>query len=287
MTLNKQNYFGPDAAVQYMSVSQLKSFLNCEAAALAEIRGEYKREKTTALMVGGFIDAHFSMEEHEFADNNPEMFKKDGTLKAEYIQAVDIIDRILADRLMTTMLRGEVQKIVTGEIEGVPFRGKLDSLISPAQCLTIADEFPEMEPLLTVTELDDQGELVRKGTGAIVDLKVMRDLLPIYMPGAGRVSFIQAWRYDLQLGCYQRLIGGKLPCFIAAATKERVPDIALIHIPQYQLDVAFDQVADLIPRYQAIKAGEIEPSWCKKCDYCKTKKTITGAVSADELEGEA
>ena len=284
MQLTKENYFGHEAAQHYMSASQLKAFLNCEAAALAEIRGEYKQEKSTALLVGGFVDAHFSMEEKQFADDNPEIFKKDGTLKAEYIQAIDIIDRILADPLLTAMLRGEVQKVVTGAIEGVPFRGKLDCLLDPDRCLRIAADFPGMADLITAVEVDTDGELARKGTGAIVDLKVMRDLSPVWQEGAGRVSFIQAWRYDLQLAIYQKLMGGKLPCFIAAVTKEKVPDIALIHIPQYQLDLAYDAVNGQILRFYSIKIGLTEPHRCGHCDHCKQSKVISGAVDADELE---
>jgi hypothetical protein len=273
MELTKSTYFSPEAARHYMSASQLKAFLNCEAAALAEIRGEYKQEKTPALLVGGFVDAHFSMEEKQFADDNPEIFKRDGTLKSEYLQATDIIDRILADPLLTAMLRGEVQKVVTGEICGVPFRGKLDSLLSAKQCRMIAEEYPDMAADLMMAD------------GCIVDLKVMRDLSPVWQEGAGRVNFVQAWKYDLQLAIYQRLMGSKMPCYIVAVTKERVPDIALIHILQYQLDAAFDSVEDYILRFQKIKEGKVDPVPCNQCEWCKAHKVISGATDADELEG--
>ena len=285
MELTKQNYFGQDAAQQYLSASQLKRFMECEVLAMAEIRGEYKREKSPALLVGGFVDSHFSMEEKEFADNNPEIFKRDGTLKAEYTQATDIVDRILASPLLTAMMRGEVQKIVTGTIEGVPFRGKLDSLLNPWMCERIAEEYPDMANLITTVEVGGDGELIRKGTGAVVDLKCMRDFSPIYVPGAGRVSWIDAWNYPLQLAIYQQLVGGNLPCFIVGVTKEKVPDFGLFYLSQYQLDAALDTVRDLIPRYQAIKEGKVEPVGCSKCDWCKASKIITGAVDADELEG--
>lgn len=76
MKLTQRNYFSPRANKEYMSVSQFKSFEKCPAAALAEIKGKYKREKTTALMVGSYVDAHFEGMLATFAKENPEIFKK-------------------------------------------------------------------------------------------------------------------------------------------------------------------------------------------------------------------
>ena len=49
MTLNNSNYFSQENNMKYMSASSFKTFLECESMALAEIKGEYQREKTTAL----------------------------------------------------------------------------------------------------------------------------------------------------------------------------------------------------------------------------------------------
>ncbi|MFA5307187.1 MAG: PD-(D/E)XK nuclease-like domain-containing protein, partial [Candidatus Babeliales bacterium] len=59
INLTVENYFSQDANSYYMSASQVKSFLACEAMALAEIKGEYAREKTTSLLVGSYVDAHY------------------------------------------------------------------------------------------------------------------------------------------------------------------------------------------------------------------------------------
>ena len=45
--------------MEYMSASQYKAFLECPAAAMAEIRGEYTREETKALTLGSYMDALF------------------------------------------------------------------------------------------------------------------------------------------------------------------------------------------------------------------------------------
>lgn len=57
--LNNENYFSVENNLRYMSVSQFKAFENCPATAYAEVTGNYEREKTTALLVGSYVDAHF------------------------------------------------------------------------------------------------------------------------------------------------------------------------------------------------------------------------------------
>ena len=59
MKLTNENYFSKEADMEYMSVSQFKAFEQCEAAALASVKGEWERTKTTALLVGSYVDAHF------------------------------------------------------------------------------------------------------------------------------------------------------------------------------------------------------------------------------------
>ena len=58
MILTNENYFSKEADMEYMSVSQFKAFEQCEAAALASVKGEWERTKTTALLVGSYVDAH-------------------------------------------------------------------------------------------------------------------------------------------------------------------------------------------------------------------------------------
>jgi hypothetical protein len=59
-----------------MGVSQFKAFEKCEAAALAELTGEYQREKTVSLLVGSYVDAHFEGTLDVFKAQNPEIFTK-------------------------------------------------------------------------------------------------------------------------------------------------------------------------------------------------------------------
>ena len=59
MILTSENYYSEKSNLEYMSVSQYKQFQKCEAAAMAELKGEWKRPKSTALLVGSYIDSWF------------------------------------------------------------------------------------------------------------------------------------------------------------------------------------------------------------------------------------
>lgn len=273
MQLTESSYFSPSASRQFMSASQLKSFLDCPARTLAELNGTYQRESTTALLVGSYVDSHFSGTLEQFRATHSEIYTNKGGLRAEYQQAEEIIRYLEADPLLMKMLGGEQQRIVTGEIAGVQFKGKLDCLLSADQCRAIAEIYPDMAADLMMAD------------GCIVDLKCMRSAEAVWVDGRGKLSFVEAFRYDLQLACYQRLVGGKLPCFLVVVTKEKTPDKLLVKLPQYMLDAAMESVEELIPQFQALKQGQGEARRCEKCSYCLITKMISGAIDADELEG--
>lgn len=254
MNLTADNYFSHEANREYMSVSQFKSFMKCPAAAMAELNGEYEREQTTALLVGSYVDAWFSDELEQFTTEHPEIFKRDGTLKAEYVQAEQIIQRVSRDEMFMEYMSGKKQVIMTGQIEGVPVKIKVDSL------------------------LPDR----------IVDLKIMRDFEPIYDPDVcSRVPFWVSWKYDLQAAVYQEIVrqntGKQLPFFLAAATKEKVTDYNIFQIVQSDLDIALQTVKDNIVRFDAIKNGLIEADRCGECEYCRETKKLTEVVKSDSI----
>lgn len=276
MKLTEQTYYGREAAQKYMSVSQFKAFQKCEAAALAEIRGEYVRPETTALLVGSYVDAKLDGPEafEAFKTEHPEIFKRDGTLKADFAQADVIYERIVSDRLMSLLLSGKKQVIVTGKIAGVPFRGKMDSLLDADICKTIMTEFPGTAEVLG-------GPFT---TGAIVDGKVMRGFDPVWSDSEGRkLNWVDAWGYVLQGAVYQKLEKGHKPFIIAAASKEDDPDLTALYIPQAELDAALRIVEVNAPVYQEIKMGKREPIRCEHCEYCRRTKKITGIRNYKEV----
>lgn len=245
MRLTRDNYFSMESNRQYMSSTQFKAFQTCEAAALAEINGEYTREPTVSLLVGSYVDAHFSGTLDEFRERHPEIYKQRGGLKSEYVQADQIIERIERDPYFLSLMKGRNQAVMTGEIGGVPFKIRMDSYF-PGEC--------------------------------IVDLKIMRDFKPVWKEGEGKVPFVEAWGYDIQGAIYRAVEGNNLPFLIAAATKEPVTDIAVIELPDYLLDAALKLVENDAERYAAIKRGEIAPMRCERCDYCKATKVLIGSM---------
>lgn len=254
MTLTKETYFEPEMMRQYMSVSQFKTFEKCEYMGVAELRGEYVRPMTTALLVGSYVDAHFDRTLDLFRAKHPDLYKRDGDLKQEYKQAEQIIERIERDALFMRYMDGESQVIMTGEIAGVPVKIKMDAYHTHR---------------------------------AIVDLKIMRDFSPVYVPAAGKMNFIEAWRYDLQGAIYQEIVrqntGETLPFFIAAATKEPVTDIAVIRVPDPQMAACLEIFRANAPRYQLLKDGVADPVRCERCDACKITKTLSGIMTIEEL----
>lgn len=273
MILTTENYYSREANMEYMSVSQFKRFSSCPAAALAELRGEYAPAASPAMLVGGYVDAWFSGELPLFQAQHPEIFRRDGTLKSEYCKAQDIIARMEADELFSLLMSGAKQVIVTGEIAGVPFKGKVDSLLDAAACRALVRRFPETEAVL--------GALPR---GAIVDQKVMRDLGPVWSQEEGRkLPFVEAYGYDIQGAVYRALEGHNLPVVLAVGTKENEPDLAALSVSDADLTSALYQVEDRAPYYQKIKLGKIKPRRCERCDYCRRTRRLTSILDYREL----
>lgn len=265
LKLTEANYYSDEANWQYMSASQFKSFRLCESAAMAELRGEWGKKDTLALRVGSYVDAYFSGELEQFKAEHPEMYKKDGTLKADYAHAHKVAERLERDDLARMLLSGRHQVIKTGKIAGVWYKTKFDSLLTATQVEAICKKFPQVR------------ELVPFGGAMIVDLKYIKDFETIWDADAGeRVSFVVFWGYDYQGAIYQKIDNRMLPFVIVAATKEAEPNIEAMHIPDDDLAFPMAEVEALSPRYAAIKRGEIEAVGCGKCAYCRNTKRLTG-----------
>lgn len=273
LKLTADNYYSQEANWAYMSTSQFKSFRKCEAAAMAELRGEWNRPNTMALLVGSYVDAYFSNELEQFKVDHPEIFKKDGTLKADFEKAHAICERLNKDELARLLLSGKHQIIKTGKIAGVDYKAKYDSLLTARQVEAICKKFPEIR------------SLVPFGGPIIVDLKCMKDFDSIWDEDAGeRVTFIEHWGYDTQGAIYQKLDGRHAPFVIVGATKEAETDIDAFYIPDEDLAFSMSEVEALSPRYAAIKRGEIEPEGCGKCAYCRSTKRLSSIKHYKQIE---
>jgi len=242
--------------MKYMSCSQFKSFMECEAAAIAELRGEYIRPVTDALLIGSYVDAFFEGTLETFKFYHKEIFKKDGILKAQYQHADYMIERVLRDRKFMQYMSGEKQRIFVGKIAGVPFKIKVDSF------------HPH----------------------GIVDLKCVKDFKSIWDKAVQcRKDFITYWGYDTQGAIYQEIVHQNfdklMPFYIAAVTKESPePDLDIFHIDDETLEIQLGQIKSLAPRFQKIKQGKLEPQRCGECPYCRRTKVIKGPRNFKELQ---
>lgn len=251
MVLDESTYFADNT---FMSVSSFKNFQKCEAAALAELNGGYIPERGRALLLGSYVDEMLTgtvESQCKFAEENrEELFKKNGEMYADVSQAAEAIVRVREQPLMMKYLGGEHQVVMTGEIEGVPFKIKMDSY--------------------------KPGEF-------IADLKYMASLRSpnLFQP------MVSYWGYDIQAACYQEIVrqntGKRLPFLFVVATKEKPAHLAVGEINQWNMNEALETVRSKIKRYQAIKNGEIEPERCEEygCDYCTTTKIITEPIDTD------
>lgn len=243
LRLTKKNYHSERANRVYWSASLVKQFLSCPAAAVAM----EQQPPSTALLVGSYVDAAFEGPRalERFTDEHPEMFKKDGTMKADFTKAQEMIERARSDKLFMEYMSGRKQVIKTGILGGLPFKIKMD--------------------------------VYKKGR-RIVDLKTARDMKPTYRAGEGQITFADAWEWPLQLAIYQAIEGNRLPCFLAVVTKEDPPDLAIIEIPQRELDAERERLLDKLPYFDAIRQGIVEAPRCECCAYCRRTKKLSGPV---------
>lgn len=259
--LTKDNYYSLEADQRYMSVHQYLNFSGhmgvqgCEAHAMAKLNGEWEDETTSAMLIGSYVDSYFEGTMDEFIKEHPDCFTKKGDLKAEYKRANKMIGRCEDDPYFMQYLSGEKQTIMTGYLFGAEWKIKMDSYI-PGK--------------------------------AIVDLKTSADIHKQWkVLDYGWVSFVEYWGYTVQLAVYQKIVeintGKKLPCYIAAVTKEDSPEIKIIYIDQMALDHALNEVEMNMASVLAVKNGEAEPIRCERCDYCKTTEVLTGPIRMDDL----
>ena len=246
MELNEMNYFSHEADMAYFSASQIKSFKKCEAKTMAQLNGLYLRDMSTALMVGQYVDAALTGDLDEWCGCHPEIKKRDGTLKAEFMQASEMVGRANRDDLFMEFMEGEHQAILTADLFGVPFKAKFDVL----------------------------------GPDKIVDLKTVKDLKSQYLPGQGRVDFATAWDWPLQMAIYQKIYeeveGVRLPCYLAVITKETPADIRIVQIEQERMDAEIAWLEQVLPRYEAVKSGAIDPERCEACEWCRESRVLMG-----------
>lgn len=255
MIISKENYYTPEADLNTFSVSQYKLFKQCEAKALAKVKGEYRQADNDAFLLGKYVHSWSEGTLEEFKNENPALFSTRGAtkgqLKSSFMVANKMIETLEKDSVCMKFLEGEKEVLIQGELFGVKWRGMVD--------------------ILNINK------------GFFADLKTTQG---IYKKYSG-FNFIENYGYIEQMAVYRELIkqqfGKDLIPYIVAVTKEDIPDKAVIRIDKGYTDSKLQEMEFYVERFQAIKEGKVEPVGCGSCDYCKSINKVSRILSLSDL----
>lgn len=270
MELTRDNYYTPEADFDYMSCSQYQAWNECEAKTLAKLQGRWMDEEKEAFLVGNYFHTHFeSPEAHQqFCEEHFNKIYKTKTIKgkgglpdtvavtgkyAPYEQADKMIAVAEADPLIKSLIDmdGENEKIMVGNIAGVPWRIRLDKYVPTGRMII------DYKTCANISELKWSAELREK------------------------VTFIDAYGYMMRAAVYSEIekqnahSAEDAPFIIIAISKQDYPDkevLMLNHRQRY--DYELEQIKQRLPMIQAIKEGRTKPKRCGYCDYCRATKKL-------------
>lgn len=282
MKLTAENYYSNEANRHYLSKSIFTDFEKCEAAALAKMNGEWEPQRDeTPLLVGNYLHSYFeSKEAHQDflkqtdstgKTNESKMIssagRTKGQLKKEFKVAKQMIDRLAEDEAFNQLyLPGQKEVIVTGDIHGIKWMGKIDSL-----------------------DLENQ---------FFYDIKTSKDLhsgawIKTEDGRNQKVPFVQGFGYDIQMAIYGELIrqtfGVICQPLIFAVSKQTPSELMGITFDgddeQAMLSAALDYVEEKQPHIKAVIDGIEKPVGCGMCEYCRSKSTIsTNLIGATQIK---
>ncbi|GMA59705.1 PD-(D/E)XK nuclease-like domain-containing protein [Alicyclobacillus fastidiosus] len=258
LELNNQNYHSTEANREYMSNSQYKDFVTCEAAAMAKLNGLWKEEPSDALLMGTYVHAALEGTLEEFKQSCPELFTQKGELRSQFKLAERMYQTISNDRMCMFVLDGQKEVIMTAEFAGCLWKVKLDSYN-------------------------------REG-GRFADVKTVKSIRDKYWDKQyGYVSFVEAFGYLRQVALYAEIesrwsgSGEWLEPLIVAVSKEDPPDKQIINVDVSRMSMELEEIEKNMPRILAVKSGLEEPTRCETCKYCRETKQLRHVLHYTEL----
>jgi hypothetical protein len=266
------NYYSKEADNDFMSVHQYLNWHRCPDKEKARQEGRYiPPESGDAKKVGSYIDIALLEPQKLDAfvfENHGEIFKSQ-TQKARnegippekyaaFAQADLCIERVKNSPMaMELIRRGQTQEILTGEIDGRPWKGRLDLVIPEG------DIFLDLK---SAADFEDGWKEIKNLQGETRNVKV-----PWYV----------VWDYMFQLAMYQELLRQKygrlfIPMLLGV-TKQKPPDLgAWTFRRQEKLDAYRGlMLADHLQIW-AYKTGAAKAPACGKnsCDWCRGQRTL-------------
>lgn len=293
--LTQSNYYHHDTDFQYMSKSVFQSFEKCEAETLAELKGDWNPDdfkkassQPDPLIFGNFIHSYFQGEEaHEaFLKEDKtinEVYRHNSKgeptnkLKAAYSEggeAYSLINKMKLNKQFNRFYKPcnpeNKEVIVTGQIDGYWWKGKIDSLNLEA--------------------------------GYFCDLKTTKDIHAAnWIKQDGRniqTNFVEAYGYYMQMAIYQELIRQTfdvtcLPLMFVVSKQQPIPEVCNLMFDQgdpkhpdvkYLMDDAVQTVKELQPHFWKVMMGEEKPKRCGKCDYCRYTSNSPDFILPTQIE---
>lgn len=268
MQVTPQNYHSPEVKAEYLSNSQWRQWLACPAAAYAEIFQGYVRPKTTALLVGSYVDRALTAPDELEAfieENKADIFGKKGDKIADFRKADKLIERMQADKVWREIaVAAKKQVVMEGVIAGQKWLYMSDIQIETSGNETILD-------LKTAADFED--DWTKDATGRNV-----------------KINWIDAAGYWRQLALGRELFkqtrGGTIPVCGIVGVKKPATEDRPVGVGLWVLDDAdrFDReiarIAGLTDTVMAWKSGQIPPSRCGRCDYCQQTSSLEDELSA-------
>lgn len=271
MELTRDNYYTPEADREYMSCSQFQSFCECEAKAMAKLEGRWTDPDKEAFLIGNYFHTFFEgPEAHaQFTQEHFDKIFKTKVIKgkkgepdqtvvtgkyAPYEQADKMIEVAQNDPLIKSLidLPGENEKIMTGELWGVPWRIRLDKYVPDGRMII------DWKTVANISEL--------KWSDAMHE----------------KVTFIDAYGYMMRAAVYTEIekqnahSSEDAPFIIVAISKQDYPDKEALYLNHRQrYDYELEQIKKRLGMIQMIKAGRVKPKRCGCCDYCRATKVLT------------
>lgn len=271
MELTRDNYYTPEADREYMSCSQYQSWCECEAKAMAKLEGRWTDPDKEAFLVGNYFHTFFeSPDAHaQFIQDNYDKIFKTKVVKgkggapdrvvatgkyAPFEQADKMIEVAQNDPLIRSLIElpGENEKIMTGELWGVPWRIRLDKYVPDGRMII------DWKTVANISELKWSEALHEK------------------------VTFIDAYGYMMRAAVYTEIekqnahSSKDAPFIIVAISKQDPPDKEALYLNHRQrYDYELEQIKKRLGMIQMIKAGRIKPKRCGCCDYCRATKVLS------------
>ena len=250
MLLTPENYHSDEARAAYISSSDIKLAMRCEAMWAAQDKGQYRRpEGTAAFAYGHLFEEALTGNAETYITQHPELTlsrgPRKGELYAEYSGAIDLAAAVRRSSFLANLIdRCRKQVILTGELCGLPVRVMMD--------------------------LVDEDE-------SIYDIKSAKDFRTVWDDDRQEyMDWWAVWKYPVQLWVYREVArqnGLTVPNVGLIAGSKSNMDVQAITFSEETMTAAQADAEYTIRRMADIRNGD-KPDECGQCEWCLSQKKI-------------